>query len=246
MIKLNPVPRPKELTDEKVEELTKEFIQTGNAVYKEDYIRNTLLKLSNSKCAYCECRFEESKYCEIEHFHPKKQYPNEVVLWENLLPCCSRCNRKKGKLDTKATPIIHPVKDNPKHHLYYKAYRFYPKTSLGDETIDELDLNNRQQLVNKRFRIGDGLEEQLMNLQKELENYRSDFTRKKQRKITNTLYGIMSLCIPDSEYSATMATILLNSAYYNQLKVYLSKSNIWTQEFEELESKAELCRLDTK
>ena len=42
MIKLNSVPQPKKLTDTKVEELTNEFIKTGKAVYKENYIKKAL------------------------------------------------------------------------------------------------------------------------------------------------------------------------------------------------------------
>ena len=33
---------------------------------------------------------------EVEHFHPKSLYPNEVISWENLLPICKRCNSSKG------------------------------------------------------------------------------------------------------------------------------------------------------
>jgi uncharacterized protein (TIGR02646 family) len=120
MIKLQAVAKPLQLTNEKVKQLTAEYKQSEKAVWKKTYITQTLLLMSFDKCCFCETKLnEESKYLEVEHFHPKSLYPDEVVSWTNLLPICKRCNGKKWNHDTKLEPIIHPVKDNPKKIIAY-------------------------------------------------------------------------------------------------------------------------------
>src|SRR5690554_3867131 len=109
MIKLTRGAKPVELTLAIEKELTDEFKKTGASVWRKDYITNGLLAYSNNKCAYCECDItEESKYLEVEHFHHKDSYPDEVVQWENLLPSCKKCNATKSSHDTYVEPIINP------------------------------------------------------------------------------------------------------------------------------------------
>ena len=45
------------------------------------------------RCGYC----EDSAESEIDHFRPKALYPDRVFVWENYLPSCAPCNRKKGR-----------------------------------------------------------------------------------------------------------------------------------------------------
>ena len=158
MIRLHPVPRPAKLTDDKVKELTERYQREQKSVWNEKFIKDALLELSHGKCCYCECRVDsEGSYLEVEHFHPKSLYLQEVMVWENLLPACRRCNSHKSNHDTKQAPIVHPVQDIPSDHLSLKNYRMYGKTQLGDQTIEVLDLNDRESLVEKRFEIGDRL-----------------------------------------------------------------------------------------
>lgn len=44
------------------------------------------------RCGYC----EDSAANEIDHFRPKNLYPDQVFVWQNYLPSCSPCNRRKG------------------------------------------------------------------------------------------------------------------------------------------------------
>lgn len=165
MISLKAIPKPTELTNKVVQELTARYKKEGSAVWRKKYITDALLEMSANKCCYCECKImEASTYLEVEHFHPKSLYPDEVVAWKNLLPSCKRCNGKKGDHDTKKEPIIHPVRDNPKSHLTWKNYRLYSKTKLGDDTIGVIYLNDRNHLVTTRFDIGDKLMEALEGL----------------------------------------------------------------------------------
>jgi len=253
MIRLHKVERPVELTDAVVKKLTAEFkADNKKAVWKKPYIEKALLEMSADKCCYCECKLgEESKYPEVEHFHPKKLYPDEVVAWENLLPSCGRCNRKKGEHDTKQEPIIHPVKDNPKSHLFLKNYRLYPKTKLGEMTKDVIYLNDRPGLVEPRFNIGNKLTEKLEELSERIEDFEKlevagetqVVIGRKLKKIVRTLKNLMSEGTRTYEYSATAATILLNEDNYQQIKQWFVNRELWNKEFMQLEEDVEFCAL---
>ncbi len=247
MIKLNYVPKPIRLTDEFVEELTELYKNKDKNVWNKPFIKEQLIEMSANKCCYCECNVaEESKYMEVEHFFPKSIYPDLVIKWTNLLPSCKRCNGSKGNHDTGTEPIIHPVENIPSEHLTFKLYRLYGKSTLGKTTIDVLKLNDRTRLVLKRALIGDELIEQLDNLQDELENYLIDFTPKKQRKIAKILKNLMLLAIPSSEYSATMATVLLHNESYKIIKSALTQYRLWDDSFKEVEEQIKLCQLPLK
>lgn len=73
-------------------------------VYKDDEIKAALDRLFHGKCAYCETFYSASAPVDIEHFRPKgavsddKNHPGYwwiAMSWDNLLPSCIDCNRKR-------------------------------------------------------------------------------------------------------------------------------------------------------
>ncbi len=241
MIQLKAIPAPPELINEVVEALTQKYKTTGESVWKQAYIKRDLLKLSFAKCCYCECKIdEESKYMEVEHFFPKSLFPDLVVVWENLLPSCKRCNGHKSKHNTQIEPIIHPVRDNPKDYLTLKAYRFYAKNNslLGKTTIEVIELNDRERLVNKRFAIGTKMLEELEDLLDDLQEFenQSFADTRKERKLKRKLFKLMEECLPKKEYSATSATTLIYSEAYSQSRQIFISLNWWNTEFQEIEN----------
>jgi len=249
MVKLTPVPRPTALTDELVERLTQEFVNEGRNVWRGNGIEEALLAMSYDKCCYCECNItEESKYMEVEHFHHKDKYKDQVLLWSNLLPSCKRCNGTKKDHDVVLEPIINPAVDDPKDHLSFRNYRFYSKSDLGCKTIDVIDLNNHLRLVKKRFELGNELIEALNDLLKlsiEYDNGTSPSTRRRNR-ICSKMEKLLIETIPSSTYAATMATVLLNEDTYQQTKTIFINNNLWTDNFQALEDQARSCVLDLK
>jgi uncharacterized protein (TIGR02646 family) len=244
MIQLQAVAKPVELTDDVFTQLTDEYKKTEKAVWKKSYITKALLKMSFDKCCFCETKInEESKYLEIDHFHPKKYYEEEVVLWMNLLPTCKRCNGSKSDHDTVKEPIIHPVKDNPKNHLRLKSYRFYGSTELGKCTVIAVDLNNRQRLVKKRFEIGDEIIEKLIDLLDLTKKYSDAPSNRGKNRIIGNLENIMSEGTKESEYCATAATIILTDENYKEIKQLFKTHNLWSNEFIELEQQIQYCAL---
>lgn len=74
------------------------------AVYKADEVKLRLEKLFHGKCAYCETVYASSAPVDVEHYRPKGRvegvdgHPGYWWLamdWDNLLPSCIDCNRRR-------------------------------------------------------------------------------------------------------------------------------------------------------
>ncbi|MGR2997912.1 MULTISPECIES: HNH endonuclease [Vibrio] len=239
MIKLQKPPKPEELTEAVVLNLTNEFKRTGNSVWSKDYIKQPLLAMSSDKCAFCETKItEESKYLEVEHFHHKDLYKDEVVEWDNLLPSCKKCNATKGDHDTKVEPIINPCVQDPREHLKIWQYRIKGKTSLGKMTVSVLNLNEPDRLVLKRFQIGNALQDKLEEYHELVDDVVSGIQTSTLRKnrIKNGVRDILSNGLKDKEYAATYSTVLITEPEFMSLKSKMNSCHLWTQEHSRLET----------
>lgn len=240
MIKLTLPPKPVELTAEKQTELTARFKADPNAeVWKQSWIKEPLMAMTNDKCAYSEMKLgEEGKYAQIEHIHPKSIYKDEVVEWGNLIPSCNVCNTKKRALDTKKYPIVNPLVDNPKDYFYISNGRLNVKDKRNKKAIDTLtycDLNNFDQFRKKRLRIEDSLKERIGEM---LRFYTTDKDYWSKR-----LLFLMRECGRTATYSATKATLILSSTYYSSLKQLLINDSRWNNDFDAAETELEFCAL---
>lgn len=253
MIKLIRPNKPSELTPEVEKQLIEEFRKTEKSVWRKDYITIPLLKMSHNKCCYCETMLGvQARPMQVEHYHCKDLYPDEVVTWENLLPSCSQCNSNKFTLDTKATPIIDPSVDDPKDYLYLKCYMIKSKDntigSKGRLTVDRLELNHRERLVTPRIKIASEMNYKLTDIHEKAValNLREDGKLYNKSRIINTLVDILKMAQPDAEYSAFMATIILTDEDYIETRDILMSRNIWTDELEVLHNCAAEIKLDTE
>lgn len=244
MIKLSRQTAPSELTSKEAQRLTELYRQQGTTVWNKPYIKKALLEMSHRKCCYCEVRLqEEGKYMQVEHFHCKSLYPDEVVAWDNLLPSCNRCNAQKGNHDTFAEPIINPCIDDPKKFLYMEDYRIKSRNNnlLGCRTIEVLYLNDSEHLVYPRFEIGNKIHEAIQTIDELLKDYISGKTTGIQRrnKIINSLKDILKLSSPNKEYSATVSTVIMKDETYLRIRTDLLNASLWDSELEELHSMAQ-------
>lgn len=253
MIKLTRPDKPSDLTTEVEKQLIKEYKETKNSVWRKDYITDPLLKMSHNKCCYCETMLgEQAKPMQVDHYHCKDNYPDEVVKWENLLPSCSQCNSNKSTLDTYRTPIIDPSVDNPKDYLYLKYYMIKSKDntlgSKGRLTVDQLELNHRERLVTPRIKIAYEMNYKLQDIHKKAIalNLRDDGKLYNKTKIINTLVDILKMAQPSAEYNAFMATIVLTDEDYIETRNILKNKGLWTDELETLHNFAAEIKLDTE
>ncbi|WP_296596612.1 HNH endonuclease [Phenylobacterium sp.] len=74
------------------------------AVYKADEVKARLDALFHGKCAYCETVYASTAPVDVEHFRPKGRVEGDkthrgywwlAMAWENLLPSCIDCNRRR-------------------------------------------------------------------------------------------------------------------------------------------------------
>ncbi|MBA0219757.1 HNH endonuclease [Pectobacterium brasiliense] len=72
--------------------------------YSSDDVKWRLNTLFHFKCAYCETFFSASSPVDVEHYRPKSKVSEDATHpgywwlamdWENLLPSCIDCNRKR-------------------------------------------------------------------------------------------------------------------------------------------------------
>ncbi len=235
MIKLERPDAPKELTTQEVERLTALYRDKKTVVWREDYILDALLTMSNFKCAYCEKRIEKgSVYFHVEHFHHKSKYPTEVVFWKNLLPACGDCNTKKSTLDTYKKPIVNPTQDNPQEHFRLDNYRLYGMTDIGRRTQTELCLNNR---TKSRFEKGDQLLKTLDSLSEQILEAGSKITPRRNRRWYNEfLEDVLFYALPEHEYCATLSTIILENPSYQTIKNFFQAQGLWDDKLSEREA----------
>jgi uncharacterized protein (TIGR02646 family) len=239
MVQIQLIERPKELTDEKIEQFVNTFKNNPKGdVWNKPYIKNALLAMFNEKCCYCEVKVNDEGFSPIEHFFSKILYPNEVVTWGNLLLSCTRCNTFKGSFDTKTNPFIHPIFDNPKEHLAFNAFRFIKKTEAGKNSIKVLRLNedNRQK---KRFELQISIAERLKNI---LIHF---FLHQKNQNIDGLnickkeLIVILLTALPTQKFSAITAHFILNDGSYQLLKEHFQIEKIWNNRLDNLEKQVE-------
>lgn len=67
-----------------------------------------LLNISNRKCIYCEKRHGND---ELDHFLPKSEYDYLTITPTNLLPSCSKCNKKKSSIGQPYHPYFNDFVD---------------------------------------------------------------------------------------------------------------------------------------
>ena len=75
--------------------------------YKHDEVKALLHDLFHGKCAYCETYYAQNQPMDVEHFRPKgavaedEDHPGYwwlAMKWDNLLPSCTDCNRKRKQV----------------------------------------------------------------------------------------------------------------------------------------------------
>ena len=234
MIKLTRKHTPIKMTPTFVKEKTEEYKMSKKSVWNIDWLKASLMELSNGKCSYCECSLnKESNYMEVEHFEDKHQYPDKVMDWNNLLPSCKHCNGHKSTHDVRKEPIVNPFLNNPNEHLFFQYYRYKAKDVIGENTISVLDLNDgERRLVDTRFEIGNALQETIEEQLEKFYSYKDNPTISKKNKLVGAVVNIMRQCLPEQEYSALCSTVLHSCVEYNKLKTNLLENGLWTNEMD--------------
>ena len=89
-------------------------------VYSNTSVKNALAQLFHNKCAYCETLYSASQPMDVEHWRPKGQIENPdpdgdpikpgywwlAADWDNLLPSCIDCNRRRKQRDVVTDKVV--------------------------------------------------------------------------------------------------------------------------------------------
>lgn len=245
MIKLERGPCPKELTDDVILELT-EIYKNNNEkdVWNSDKIKeplkDALTKMTNEKCAYCECILNiESKDVTIDHFLPKVSNDSLVVQWTNLLPSCLRCNRTKNR---KEDEIINPCEVNPKDHIGVKktSVRLVQVNSstIGKNTIRVLKLNDIERVMKARQIVIEKIIEKLEDLLEDIEELQNISKRHIDR-----LERYLAEGLKDKEYSAVVAAKILDDSTFQKLKSIYQNKEMWNIRLQKIEEELNVIAL---
>lgn len=233
MIKISKVQCPSELTEQVKATLTQEYINTGKSVWRKTYIKESLLLSTHNKCAYCECLLnKESNYLEVEHFHYKDKYPDEVVEWDNLLPSCKRCNTTKGSYDTYINDFVNPSITNPKEHIILDTFLLRPITLAGHNTIEELNLNDFDKLLPIRYSLNVSIMKALETIYQNILDFKETHKPRKLNKIISSTKDILNEGLETSEYSALVGTLITHSHTFAVIKDFLEGESCWDRELE--------------
>jgi uncharacterized protein (TIGR02646 family) len=142
-------------------------------------IRDILEKMCPGvhRCVYC----EDARGDDIEHFHPKKFYPEQAFVWDNYLLACSACNSnykrdkfaildsanqrhdlKRDKHDPFIVPptgsplLINPRKENPFEYLRIdiaRKFEVFPLSHLTGFALERANYTIEIFQLNRRSEL---------------------------------------------------------------------------------------------
>lgn len=121
--------------------------------YKEEDIVAALESLFHGKCAYCESKYTSTQKMDVEHYRPKgkvnesPEHPGYWWLaleWDNLLPSCIDCNRRRGQksavLQADGTIAFANVAENAGKECAFPVYGPYRAQCSQDRLNLEVPL----------------------------------------------------------------------------------------------------------
>ena len=86
--------------------------------YRTSDVKRLLLEASENRCAICSRNiYDANKYSNIpniftiEHMIPKNKSPMSIFDWNNMIPCCSTCNKCREDKDYNKSLYINPCAD---------------------------------------------------------------------------------------------------------------------------------------
>lgn len=199
--------------------------QQLTSFYRNNDVREALVKSSRGKCAFCECIPGEGGNVEIEHFKPKSIYPDLTFEWLNFLPSCRKCNGAKDSHDTGVEPIINPYDVDPKGLFYFddieiKAH-ISANTGIAEKTIEVCGLNSVR-LWKPRAEILVSLRIFSKSIGEAIQEYHCADTDRKRahriKKLREAIETIDMLTDPTEKYSSFCVHFLNKSSTYTEAK----------------------------
>jgi uncharacterized protein (TIGR02646 family) len=208
MISLNKQQEPDVLV-EKASEWTNDllaYISSGQQVpsniknkYRNPEIKETLIKETSSKCAYCESKITHIDHGDIEHIIPKSVHPDKTFYWDNLTISCKKCNQNKSSYYNESLLLLNPYIDNPEDKIIFMGA--IPFAAHGCQrtyfTIKKLKLE-RPELIERRSDLINKIHPLIWQYE----------TTENETLRQLILQDLLELTEPDKEYSLMVKQLL--------------------------------------
>ncbi|MFJ8258532.1 HNH endonuclease [Peribacillus asahii] len=178
----------------------------GKYAHKE--IKQTLLKETKEKCAYCESVITTIDYGDIEHIEPKKKVPEKTFEWSNLTISCGKCNQNKGEYYNKNLSLINPYIDKPEEEIIFLGAYPSARSERALMTVKQLKLD-RVELLERRT-------EYIKKIQPLINLYLNTNDQELQKAIYQDLIEYTK---DNQEYSSMMKSILTTINSPNRIRV---------------------------
>ncbi len=116
-------------------------------------------KMNHERCSFCTRLIQEfNKEMTVEHIKIKRDYPQKIFQWSNLLCACKTCNTQRGTRKYDARKYMDPtkIKDIEKYFWYKADGEIAVCANLDEDEKKKADymINlyslNREELVCKR------------------------------------------------------------------------------------------------
>lgn len=199
-----------------------------------EQIQEILFRTSHEKCSYCERKPNKGGgYIEIEHFYPKKDYPDKVFDFDNLLPSCKQCNTAKSGKD--GSEILNPYNESsitPHLALDMKTMALKGISPKGKATVSALEASLNTKKFFKEGEIEQGALPERQNIQLTIEKKLDAIEKTKEEHIFSQLKGLLEIIDEKEVLTATYATVILNHTGFNQFMTSFEKNEV--QKYNEL------------
>lgn len=121
----------------------------------ETELCQTVRRAYNYACGYCGVHENEvGSELEIDHFQPRVAGGGDAI--ENLVYCCTTCNRLKSDFWTEVSNenrILHPQRDSINEHLHLNENGLLDAlTKTGAFHLSRLRLNRQPLIASRRAR----------------------------------------------------------------------------------------------
>jgi uncharacterized protein (TIGR02646 family) len=199
--------------------------------WRADDILDALFLGAHKKCAYCESLLGSIDNMQVDHFIPKKQAPLLAAAWSNLNCSCADCNHLKV-----VGPVyVNPYADDPAQHFFYSGSRLHAITDEGRATLKRLRFSAR--LSGKHNIVWEGIVNLMETLQNKLDKaVENGLDEVSKTDIWSDAVAIVESGTPEKEFSAVMASQLLQYSEWERAERLLHYLGVWDAELERLDA----------
>ena len=120
-----------------------------------------------------------------------------------------------------------------------KLYRLRARTTVGETTIEVVNLNDSARLVPARFEVGEIVLEALKRATLLLQDFQSKASAPNRNRLLNQVETLLLECQEDAAYAATSASVLHGDSAYSDLRNRMVEIAVWNDELEALHAKSQ-------